>query len=141
MKKLMIFLAMMMFLVSCDKETIISSGDLPDEINDYISTHFPSHTILQSIEDKDAFTKTYDVQLDGNVSLEFNRKKEIIEVESETELPSSVIPAKISHYVTENYPSNVITDWELDDNNQHVELDNGVELKFTTDGDFLSIDD
>lgn len=137
----MIFLAMMMFLVSCDKETIISSGDLPDEINDYISTHFPSHTILQSIEDKDGFTKTYDVQLDGNVSLEFNRKKEIIEVESETELPSSVIPAKISHYVTENYPSNVITDWELDDNNQHVELDNGVELKFTTDGDFLSIDD
>ena len=55
-------------------------------------------------------------------------------------MPNSVIPEKILQYVTTNYPTNFITDWELDDKNQQVQLDNGLDLEFKMNGDFLRID-
>ncbi len=127
-------------LTGCDKEKVINNDELPSEIKSYISTHFPNHTIVQVVKDKDGFTKTYDVNLSGNIQLEFNRKKEIIDIDSDTQLPDSVIPEKIRAYVSTNYPENVITDWELDDKNQQIELDNGIDLEFNMDGEFLRID-
>ena len=127
-------------LTSCDKEKVIPSTDLPSEITSYISTHFPNNSIVQAIKDRDGLTKTYDILLSESISLEFNRKKEIIDIDGVTQLPNSVIPEKILQYVTTNYPTNFITDWELDDKNQQVQLDNGLDLEFKMNGDFLRID-
>ncbi len=127
-------------LTSCDKEKVIPSTDLPSEITSYISTHFPNNSIVQAIKDRDGLTKTYDILLSESISLEFNRKKEIIDIDGVTQLPNSVIPEKILQYVTTNYPANFITDWELDDKNQQVQLDNGLDLEFKMNGDFLRID-
>ena len=140
MKKLLRIIVVIAALTSCEKEKIVPAAELPNEITEYVSKHFPANTIIQSTEDKDGFTKTYDVLLDGNISLEFNRKKEIIDIESLSELPNSVIPTKIKSYVETNYPNNVIIGWGLDDKNQEVELDNGVGLEFNMNGDFLRID-
>ncbi|NLW30122.1 MAG: hypothetical protein GXY77_01545 [Fibrobacter sp.] len=74
------------------------------------------------------------------MSLEFNRKNEIIDIDGVSQLPNSVIPEKILQYVTTNYPTNFITDWELDGKNQQIELDNGLDLEFNMNGDFLRID-
>ena len=130
-------------LTGCDKEEIIPSLDLPSEITNYISIHFPNNTIVQAINDRDVLTKTYDILLSESISLEFNRKKEIVDIDGVdgiTQLPNSVIPEKILQYVTTNYPTNFITDWELDDKNQQVQLDNGLDLEFNMKGDFLRID-
>lgn len=141
MKNLLAILILLTVLLSsCEKENIIPSSDLPSEITTYITTHFPNNSIVQVIEDKDGFTKTYDVTLSESISLEFNRKNEIIDIEGISELPSSVIPEKIRQYVTTNYPNNVIIGWGIDDKNQQVELDNGLDLEFNMDGDFLRID-
>lgn len=140
MKKLLNIIFVFAALTSCQKEKVIPATDLPSEVTDYVTTHFPNNQIIQSTEDKDGFTKTYDVLLDGNISLEFNRKKEIIDIKSLSELPNSVIPTKIKSYVETNYPNNVIIGWGLDDKNQEVELDNGVGLEFNMNGDFLRID-
>ena len=67
-------------------------------------------------------------------------KNQIIDIDGKTALPNSVIPEKIRQYVTANYPTNVITDWELDDLNQQIQLDNGLNLEFTMNGDFIRID-
>lgn len=139
-KKSLIATAVVFSLSSCDKEEIIPSSDLPSEITSYISTHFPNNTITQVIKDRDGLAKTYDILLSENLSLEFNRKKEIIDIDGVTQLPNSVIPEKILQYVTTNYSTNFITDWELDDKNQQVELDNGLDLEFNMKGDFLRID-
>lgn len=128
-------------LVSCDKEKIISSSELPHEISTYISTHFPGNDILQVIKDREGLTKTYDVILSGNISLEFNRKNKIADIDGISKLPDSVIPEKIGQYVVANYPDNVITGWELDDKTQQIQLDNGLDLEFNMQGDFLRIDD
>lgn len=132
----------LVFLFSaCDKETILDlHHEVPAEIASYVSTHFPDHQILQLIKDVDGLKKTYDLILEGNVKLEFNRKKEIIEIDSDIKLPDSVIPEKIRIYVEENYPYNYVTDWELEGRNQQIGLDNGLDLIFSMNGDFIRID-
>ena len=127
-------------LVSCDKETILSSSKIPTEISDYVSTHFPNKKILQVVEDVDMTTKTYDVILEENINLEFNRKKEIISIEALSKLPESVIHPKISQYVDVNFPDNFITEWQLEKKHQEINLNNGLDLVFTMDGDFKKID-
>ena len=72
--------------------------------------------------------------------MEFNRKKEVIAIDGVTQLPNSVIPEKILQYVNINYPTQFITDWELDFDNQQIELNNGLDLEFNKKGDFLRID-
>ncbi len=139
-KSSLVAIALTVSLISCAKDEVIPVSELPAEMKVYISTHFPSNTILQVVKDVDGLTKTYDVLLSERISLEFNRQKEIIDIDSEIALPNSVIPEQIRQYVTANYPSNVITDWELDDRNQQVQLNNGLDLKFNMNGDFLRID-
>lgn len=128
-------------LISCDKETPLTQDQIPSDIKTYVTTHFPKHTILQCMKDKDNFELTYDLILSDGISLEFNRKKETIGIDGKTELPSSVIPTKIYDYVKANYENNHITDWEITDKkNQQVELDNGIELLFDKSDNFLRID-
>ena len=127
-------------LISCDKEQIITENEVPSTINTYITSHFASHNVLQYLKDKDGLELTYDITLSDGVFLEFNRKKEIIDIESNSALPPSVIPTKITDYVTQNFSSNFIKAWELDDKIQKVTLDNGIELEFTKSGDFKRID-
>ncbi|HPW90158.1 MAG TPA: PepSY-like domain-containing protein [Paludibacteraceae bacterium] len=139
-KTVFIALTLMISLASCANEEVIPAAKLPAEVQTYISTHFPTHTILQAVVDIDGFTKTYDILLSDRVKLEFNRKGQVIDIDSETALPDSVIPEKIRQYVAANYPASVIVGWELEDRHQQVKLNNGLDLEFTMSGDFLRID-
>lgn len=140
MKKLLSIIFVFAALTSCQKEKVIPATDLPSEVTDYVTTHFPNNQIIQIIEDKEGLTKTYELLLEESISLEFNRKKEIIDIDAISELPNSVIPSKIKIYVVANYPNNVVIGWGLDDKNQDVDLDNGTSLEFNMSGDFLRID-
>lgn len=141
MKKISIALLLAVFaFVGCDKETIVKDSDLPKEIHSFITTHFPGKRIIQAVKERDGLELTYDILLDGNIKLEFNKKNQIIDIESREKLPDSVIPAKILDYVSANYSGNFITGWEIDGRNQQVMLNNGLELEFNMDGDFLRID-
>ena len=132
--------AFLLTMLSCDKETILSVTNIPTEISAYIQTHFPDNKILQATEDKDGFSKTYDIILSENIKLEFNRKKEIIEIKSKSKLPDSVIPEKIRQYTSIHFSDNFIVKWELERKYQKINLDNGLELEFTLNGDFIRID-
>lgn len=140
MKRLFLLALVPFLLISCEKEEILPLTDIPSEISNYVSTHFPENPIIQAIKDTDGFALTYDITLEGGLFLEFNRKKEVIDIEGLTKLPDSVIPAKLLEYATTNYPDNYIIGWELDDRNQQIKLENGLELEFNINGDFLRID-
>lgn len=139
LKSTLVITAILM-LTSCDSEEIIPSSDLPGEITTYISTHFQGHSIVQVIKDKEGLTKTYNVLLSESISLEFDKKNKIEDIDGVNQLPNSVIPEKILQYVEANYQANYIRGWELDGKNQQVQLDNGLDLEFTMNGDFLRID-
>ena len=125
---------------SCDKETILNVNDTPSEIQAYIKTHFPSATVAQIVKDRDGFTKGYEVFLNDGTKLEFNSKNTITDIDGNKQLPNSVIPDKILTYVNTNFSANMITDWELDDKNQKVGLNNNLELLFSLSGNFIRLD-
>ena len=87
-------------------------------------------------EGRDGLTKSYDIISSESISLALNRKKEIISIVGVSKLPDSVIPARLLQYVTTHYLNNVVSDWELDDKNQQIELDYGLNLEFNMKGDF-----
>lgn len=123
-----------------DYENVIPEAEIPTELKSYVTTHFSSSTINKAVEDMDDNVLTYDVFLSGNVSLEFDSNFKITDIDSNSELPDSVIPEAILTYVAANYASNFITDWELEMDHQQVELNNNTELEFKMDGTFIRID-
>lgn len=129
-----------MILTSCTEDKIIAESELPTEISSYLKMHFPNNMVVQATMDKELFSTSYDVILSDNISLEFNSKNNIKDIDAASKLPDSVIPKEILDYVKSNYANNHITDWELDDNNQQIGLDNGIDLEFNMKGKFLRID-
>ncbi len=134
------FIISISLFYGCEKEVNISDSEIPSEIVDYVNTHFMGIKILQATQEKEGIFKKYEIYLEGGIFLEFNRKKEIIEIESSNKLPDSVIPEKIRQYVADKFAENFITDWKKERNEQKVELDNESEIIFTKDGAFLRFD-
>ncbi|MFV0290835.1 MAG: PepSY-like domain-containing protein [Mangrovibacterium sp.] len=141
--KLFTLVVLMATFVACnddDKhEKVLAEKEIPAAIIDYKTTHFPEAIINRAILDSEHET-IYEIYLSGNVELDFNENCEIIDIDGTTKLPDSVIPVEIQNYVTENYPTYVITDWELELGNQQIEFSNGWELEFKLDGTFIRID-
>lgn len=134
--------SLVFFNVSCiAQDKIIPESELPGEVTTYLKTHFQNHPILQASIDRDTFSHSYDVMLKDNISLEFDSDGEVTEIESRSALPNSVIPKDILAYVKSNHSDRKILKWELDDRNQQIKLDNGLELEFDMSGKFTRIDD
>lgn len=133
--------ALVLVLASCDKEKVVSANDLPATSTSYINTHFAGQQILQVVKERDDLKTTYKVYLNNGTKLEFNKDGEIYDIESNEALPSSVIPSSILSYVTTNYPTLYITEWELDKTTQEVKISNGLTLVFDRNGTYLRIDD
>ncbi|MFV0471373.1 MAG: PepSY-like domain-containing protein [Paludibacteraceae bacterium] len=137
------FLSLLFFVIivaSCDDDNILSQSEIPTKIMTYKTTHFPENGIVRAIKDTERNTTKYELYLSGNFELDFNSACEIIDIDGTSQLPNSVIPQAILDYVSQNYASNVITDWELELNHQQVELNNSVELEFEMNGTFIRID-
>lgn len=140
MKKLFLILTTVILLTGCEKETIIQGNQVPQKIKTYLETHFIQYPVLQVLEDRDGFTLTYDVTLQQGYFLEFNRKMEIEEVTGSQPIPNSVVPSGILTYVQTHFSDHLILSWDLSDRIQEVTLDNGMQLEFDKEGNFLRID-
>ena len=144
MKNLMTIAAVvlsLLFMTGCDKETVIPEQNVPTEINNYVSTHFPNCSISKAIKENDENEEMYEITLSCGVKLEFNKQKEIIDIDGTTKLPDSVIPTNILSYVNSNYSTYYIIGWELQLGNQEVQLNNNLVLVFNMAGEFLRVDE
>jgi len=141
-KKIIAFCTIMLAITitGSARETIIPGASLPGEIKTYIAANFPKYTIRQAMKELDGLTKTYEIILNDLTELEFNRSGKITKIDGKTKLPASVIPTSIASYVKSNYPDSYITGWQLDDRNQEIELNNGLDLEFNMNGLLLKID-
>lgn len=114
--------------------------DIPQPITTYLKTHFPNNAVLKASFDDHTVYKKYEIELKNKISLEFNPQFTVREIKSKSKLPDSVIPEKILKYVKSNYPKNSISDWELDKGIQKIELNNGYDLEFNLNGEFIRIE-
>lgn len=122
------------------QERIIPNDKIPSAIQQYVKTHFPSHTIVLAELEVEGVSKEYEVKLNDKTELKFDKKFEVFKIDGTVALPESVIPEAIRQYVKKHYPNNFITDWEKEWKHQEVKLDNGIEIEFTLKGNFIRID-
>ncbi len=142
MKNLKLFLTVILGLLifsafSCEKEETISESEVPTSIKTYLEKHFPSCGIIRIVKEKEDNKPSFDIDLDCGINIEFYANGQVIDIDGTSKLPDSVIPDKILDYTTTNYSDDFIIGWELEGNNQQVELNTTVVLEFDSDGNFL----
>lgn len=147
MKKMSIWLAVIggLLFASCEKKEIVSEGTLPTVATQFISTHFPDENVLQVKKEKDFIGKSiFEVLLSNNYELEFKESGEAQKVDGNgKQIPEAVIsPTTILTYLETEFPDFYAIAWEKDSNGEvEVELNNGLELRFNKEGEFLRFDD
>lgn len=120
-----------------DDDRPIPVSSLPQSILDYIATNYPSLTILWAEVDDDE----YEVTLSDGTELYFDLRGRFIKAErDDVPVNPADLPASILDYIQVNFPAAQIVRAERDDNYYEVYLDNGMELYFDLNGNFLGLD-
>lgn len=142
----LLLIIFLIVLISCkvdddSNETRLILSEIPTEILAYKELHFPESDIIRAIKEVEYYGTTYELYLVGPFELDFNGNFEVVEIEGEKGLPDSVIPDIIIEYVSQHYPNNFIREWQLDRDYQKIELNNGMEIQFELNGDFIKVED
>lgn len=138
MKKLFVLLLGLMTLnVFASNDRPIPFKELPQKAQTFITTHFSGVEVLSATVDDD-----YEVYLANGAKVEFTLQGEWKEVKCPgSKVPAAIIPAAISKYVKTNFPNNAIVKIDKKYSGYEIELNNGLELKFDKNGNFMGADD
>lgn len=146
MKKISLFLAALLisiFSAYADSDRITHDiNELPEKSRLFLSTYYKNIPISHiKIEKNLLWIESYDVILTNGTNIEFERSGEWKEVKGSPEhIPSTIIQAFIHDYVNQHYAGTQISG--VDRSGQHIEIDlnNGIELTFDTEGHIIDID-
>lgn len=115
---------------------------LPQSAKSFVTSHFGGVKVISTMVDDDFIRPDYTVYFDGGAKVEFKNSGAWKEVSGgNSEIPSSIVPAKILQYVKSNLGDHKIVKIEVDRNDYEIRLANGVEASFSLNGDFMGIDD
>lgn len=146
MKKLIfssvIAIAASVFACACSaKDTVVKIQDLPQAIQSFISEHFSNTGVALAIKDGNE----YEVRMDNGWEIEFDNKGQWENIDCKRdEVPASVfslIPESIAAYLSSNFEKAFVTEISKDHSGYDVELSNGLDLEFSSNGRFKKIDD
>lgn len=130
------------FSAVADNDKIINKSQLPVQAQQFIEAHFAGIDFTYAKEERDIFSRTYEVRLVNGVKIEFTSKGNWEEVDCQFgEVPAAIVPQPISEYVNKNYPEVKIIKIEKNRNDYEVKLSNRLELKFDKDFNIYDIDD
>ncbi len=126
----------------------ISSKDLPLGIQNYITEHFPNTEITKVERHNHQGIISYEIFLSNGGNLLFSPKGFLLAIDREgmvdesdeegEEVFASSLPIQIIQYILENYPNSTIFYSEKENNgNFEINLDNGLELYFDSEGNFI----
>jgi len=138
MKKVLVLLLSVLALnVNAFADRPITFSQLPQKAQQFITKHFSGVEVFSATVDDD-----YEVYLANGTKVEFTLQGEWKEVKcAGGAVPAAIIPAAISKYVKTNFANASIIKIDKKYSGYEIELNNGVELKFDKNGNFLSYDD
>ncbi len=125
----------------------LTLSEIPENILDFIEDNFPGVQIDEAERENNG---NYEIELENDVELIFSSNGEFLgQAEDENEddfdddeIDPADLPQNILDYLSANYPDNIIIEAEIEDDGEYeVTLDNGVELEFDADGNFISAED
>lgn len=140
---LVALMCMLMQTVVCNAfgDMLIPASQLPAAARTFVQKKFPGNKIMYVQRDGLIFY-TYDVRLDNGVEIDFDRSGNWDKVDCQyTAVPASIVPAPIASYVKVNFPQMPITKIDKKIYGYSVELSDEFELKFTSNGMLLFMDD
>ena len=145
MKKLFLLLVVSIVGVMpmlADNDKMITRAELPETAQMFIDKHFANIDILYAKAERDMGVVTsYDVMLDGDIKLGFNRKGEWESVDCHrSRVPDSLLPKGVLDYVNKKFTKAYVVEIERDIQGYDVKLNNDLDLEFDRDGNFLRID-
>ena len=111
----------------------------PEAVTAFINSNFSGATITRTERDND--DAELEVYLSDGSKVEFTANNEWKKITCPGKaVPSALVPNAITNYVKSNYQSAIIYKIDKNYNTYEVELNNGVELHFGNDGQFLGMD-
>ena len=145
MKKIFLSLVVAMLAVMpilADNDKMITREELPEKAQMFLTKHFDGVEVLYAKAERDMGVITsYDVVLDGNVKVEFNRSGEWTNVDCEhSQVPNSVLPQGVLDYVSNKFAKAYVVEIEKNMMGYDVKLSNDLDLEFNTNGKFLRVD-
>lgn len=146
MKKLLKLLPLLLLAVCCtvltacdgNDDKYVDASELPTEAKGFVSEYFPGETIITVEKDHNE----YEVRLSDGTKIDFTRSGEWKDVDAPTgkAIPSGFYPAAIDAYIAANMNGMGINEISKERRGYDVELLNGLELIFSTDGTFIATD-
>ena len=145
MKKLFLLLIVSivgMMPILADNDKIITREELPEKAQVFLTQHFEGIEILYAKAEREmGVIMSYDVLLDGEVKVEFNRSGEWTSVDCErNQVPNGVLPQGVLDYVTKKFAKSYVVEIERGLLGYDVKLNNDLDLDFDKNGKFLRVD-
>ena len=145
MKKLFLLLVVSivgMAPMLADNDKMITREELPKEAQMFLTQHFEGIEVLYAKADRDMGVVTsYDVVLEGDVKIEFNRSGDWTSVDCEKgQVPNGVLPRGVLDYVTKRFAEAYVVEIEKGLRGYEVKLSNDIDLEFDKNGKFLRVD-
>ena len=125
-----------------DNDKMITREELPEKAQVFIDKHFANVDVLYVKAERDmGIVTSYDVVLDGDVKIEFNRSGEWTSVDcGRSQVPNGVLPKGVLDYVTKRFAKAYVVEIEKDVMGYDVKLSNDLDLEFDKNGKFLRVD-
>lgn len=145
MRKLLFMMAIMAgFFTASARDTYSHDVNvLPMAAQIVVKNNFKAGVNHIKIDKEFGRVSEYDVILTDGTEITFDRNGnwKDIEVRRNGSVPAAFVPAAISTYVKQNQKKAKIVGIEKNRSGYDVELSNGVDMKFNTDGKFVRYDD
>ena len=127
---------------SCSKaELYVNAKDLPQTIQSFLASHFPNTDVARTIKDGNE----YEIRMGNGWEIEFDNKGQWETIDCKRdEVPASVIsliPDSIIMYLNSNFETAFITEISRDRSGYDIELSNGLDLEFYSNGSLRTIGD
>lgn len=128
------------FKMSADER--VAYDQLPKTAREFITEFFQNDQITVVERDKKPFKTEYEVKFQSGSEADFTGDGTWTEVKAgkDGEIPSGIIPTGISKYVNQNYAGKKIVEIKLDRRGYEIELSNGLDIEFDSNGNFIRID-
>ncbi|QEC50931.1 hypothetical protein EDD80_101632 [Anseongella ginsenosidimutans] len=91
LKRVLPAVVLALALARCEEkeDVIIEENKLPEAAQNYLDSHFQDAAVIKVVKDREGLRNAYEVVLEKQIFLEFNRKGEAESVKSAQQLPDS----------------------------------------------------
>lgn len=144
MKTIIAFMAALtLSLTACaDRHHIVGYDMLPVQAQTFVKKYFSNEKIAYIEREREGLHYEYNVYLTNATEIDFDYQGNLESVDCGIRsIPKGIVPEKIMQYVEYHFPDFFVVEYAIDRHRMTIELNNGLELLFDTDGNLLEIDD